>query len=91
MNIIKHFTIIKKRIITNNVINKIIKHIKKSHINAYTIGKEIMYIYSILYNIFKHAFQVLGFFSPSQLRSSMLSPHPKEGRSRRRSRAMCRC
>ena len=53
MNIIKHFTIIKKRIITNNVINKIIKHIKKSHINAYTIGKEIMYIYSILYNIFK--------------------------------------
>ena len=49
MNIIKHFTIIKKRIITNNVINKIIKHIKKSHINAYTIGKEIMYIYSILY------------------------------------------
>ena len=53
MNIIKHFTLIKKRIITDRIINKIIKFIKKSHINAYIIGKEIMYIYSLLYNLYK--------------------------------------
>ena len=53
MNIIKKCILLKKRITTNIVINKIIKFIKKSHINAYTIGKEIMYIYSVLFNIYK--------------------------------------
>jgi len=53
MNIIKQCILLKKRITTNIIINKIIKFIKKSHINAYTIGKEIMYIYSVLFNIYK--------------------------------------
>jgi hypothetical protein len=53
MNIIKHITLIKNRIITKKKINKIVKYIKKSHINAYIIGKEIMQIYSLLFNIYK--------------------------------------
>ena len=53
MIIIKQVNLIKKRIITNIIVNKIIKFIKKSHINAYIIGKETMYIYSTLYNIYK--------------------------------------
>jgi hypothetical protein len=47
------FLKIKKKIITYITINKILKFIKESHINAYIIGKEIIYIYSLLYNIYK--------------------------------------
>lgn len=53
MNIFLHCKNIKKKIITYITINKILKFIKESHINAYTIGKEIFLVYSLLYNIYK--------------------------------------
>lgn len=53
MRFIEQINNIKKRIITKIAINKIIKFIKKSHINAYTVGNEIIYIYSLLYHLYK--------------------------------------
>lgn len=44
---------IKKKIVTKYSIHKILKHIKRSHVNAYTIGNEISYIYALLYDIYK--------------------------------------
>lgn len=53
MNLINSLNMLKKKINTNNKINKIVKYMQISHMHAYTIGKEIIYIYSILYNLYK--------------------------------------
>jgi len=44
---------IKNKIITTYKINRIIKFIKKSTINAYIIGNEMLHIYSIIYHMCK--------------------------------------
>ena len=53
MNILEKIKNIKRSAKTKYAVYKILKYIKKSQLNAYTIGNEIVYIYYILYNIYK--------------------------------------
>lgn len=53
MKLIENILLLKKNIATNYAVYKIIKFMKKSDINAFVIGNEIIYIYSLIYNKYK--------------------------------------